>query len=116
MRDILLLPQNEWRHNLEAESLIWPWLLCCWLVLLQYCSMSLSLWDRLLAHNIRRYPPLVAMRWLRGRSIAWAIQVIGVTCVVLCSHILGGIIGGESAEVGLGWGTGTCGALPLHIL
>ena len=35
--------------------------------------------------------------------------------VVLWSHILGGYIGVGGARVGLGWGSGTCGVIHLHI-
>ena len=42
--------------------------------------------------------------------------MLDVPFVVLCSHSLGGSIGGGSAGFVLGWGDGTCGSLPLHIL
>ena len=77
--------------------------------------MTLALWDQLRVHNIENTPPLVALCWIQG-GLAWAIQVLGVPFVVLWSHSLGGSIGGGGTEIGLGWGAGTCGELPLHIM
>ena len=65
--------------------------------------------------NIRRYPPLVALCWIWG-GLAWEIWLLGVKFVVLWSHSLGGSIVRGSSGVNLGWGAGTCGALPLHIM
>ena len=42
--------------------------------------------------------------------------MLGVLVVVLWSHNLEGYLGTGSDGVGLEWGDGTCGALPLHIL
>ena len=101
MRDILLWPQSAWRHNLATDFLLWRWLLCCWLVLRQCCSIPLALWDQLCMHNIERYPPIVALCWLQG-GLTLVIQVLGVPILVLWSHSWGGSIGGGIAGVGLG--------------
>ena len=77
--------------------------------------MPPSLWGRPRAHNIRKFPLLVALCWILG-GIAWEIQVLSVPFVVLWRHSLGGYVGGGSDGVGLVWGTVTCEALLLHIL
>ena len=77
--------------------------------------MPLTLWDQPYAHNIRSYPPLVALYWLQG-GLSWVIQMLCVPFLVLWIHSFGGYIGGGSAVIGLVWGAGTCGTITIHIL